>query len=275
MILSDEEAKAIQEGAKTLGKIIDASQSGAAYLARIIGTIPEDAVRLSIGDRLKHRRLRNEMRLAVETLEFSKRLGFEHNPKEVPFSYVYKIVEEASLEDSDFIKIWASLLASAANPNNNNQPDPSFISTVRDMSPLDAKVMNVLYGKFFFSGPGEPYQGGDIIGNFSRRRVEKGRAAYNNHVDVLFADCSSDYDSIRVCFDKLVRLGCLVLNFTSDPDTIRIDPNHYGVSLFHAINVELSEKGSKKALAPYQIIVDKRNAHKVSRNNPKVANRMA
>ncbi len=64
-----DEAQAVKAIANTSAKVVDAISGVSRYAAEVFGTIPHDAVGLAVGDRLYHRRLRNNARLEAETRE--------------------------------------------------------------------------------------------------------------------------------------------------------------------------------------------------------------
>ena len=64
-----ESAKAAQEVAKTTGKALDLVQAGGAYLAQMLGTVPQDVVGLLGGDLIRQYRIRNWYRISQETFD--------------------------------------------------------------------------------------------------------------------------------------------------------------------------------------------------------------
>src|SRR4051794_5427280 len=117
MIVSDEEAKALQEVSKVSGKAIDVIANVGSYLSKIFGTVPEDLVGLAIGDYLKYRRARNQMAVVTEAVRIAEAQGYDSSPKEVPLKFGIRLLEAATIEEDDsLLKMWGRLLANATNP---------------------------------------------------------------------------------------------------------------------------------------------------------------
>jgi hypothetical protein len=131
--VSDEQAKAIQEALKTL-------QGFGGFLEKTFGTMPEDIVALLGGDYLKVRRAENLHRMIGKAKQRLEDRHVEH--PDAPPSLAIPIMIAAADESRDELQdIWASLLAAAADPGRSRSFRLKFIEVVKNMDPLDARVL--------------------------------------------------------------------------------------------------------------------------------------
>ena len=100
-------------------------------------------------------------------------------------------VENASLEeDPSLQELWANLLANALNPNFNEEIPTSFISIIKDLSPMDVRVINELQvqikkkPKYAF---GDGWSNIDYIAEFAK-------------------ELKVDPNTIKISFENLFRL---------------------------------------------------------------------
>jgi hypothetical protein len=134
-------ARAIEETAKTGGKLIDAGSNVGAYIERVIGRAPDNIVGLLIGDWLIHKRIRRWAELQAETSEYLKRWQVKEPFEEASPSLAIPLVEAAVDENREGLKqLWAKLLAASIDPKRREFVRQSFVSTVKQMDPLDAAV---------------------------------------------------------------------------------------------------------------------------------------
>jgi hypothetical protein len=142
-----ETAKATQEVAKTTSKAIDATQALGKFVAKIIGQPLEISVGI-LTDKLQFMRWERQLSLLEKCNNLMKRKELDHNYKTVPLKIVIPIMENASLEEDDYLQqLWANLLVSALDPK---VPEPRaiYISIIKDLEPSDAKVLNKIYNSF-------------------------------------------------------------------------------------------------------------------------------
>lgn len=67
-------------------------------------------------------------------------------PQPVPDKLVIEILQGASLEDDEHLHtMWAALLANAASPGHSDQVKPGFTAILKQMSPDEAELLNLLY----------------------------------------------------------------------------------------------------------------------------------
>lgn len=137
--ISDEQAKAIQEGLKLGTTSLETARALGGYLARVLGTVPEDIVGLLGGDWLRLRRVEN----AIGMMKTARRINADRGVKEepAPLSVALPLLEFAADEDREpLVDLWARLLAAALDPAKRNAVRRRFIEIVKEMEPLDAAV---------------------------------------------------------------------------------------------------------------------------------------
>lgn len=136
-------AKAIEEAAKFGSKAIDAGTGLAAYLDRVLGRLPDNLVGF-LGDYIEHKRLRNAADLWAGTKEHLRKRGVTE-PLDVTPSVLLPLLGAAMDEDRAILKeLWAKLLAAAMDPNRAEFVRPSLIALLKQMDPLDARVLESL-----------------------------------------------------------------------------------------------------------------------------------
>ena len=139
--VSDEQAKAIQEGFKLGGQSLEAARAFGGYMARIFGTVPEDIVGLMFGDALRLKRVENIVKMATKARERLEARGVKEQ-QEVPLSLGLPLLEAASDEDRDeLVDLWARLLAAAMDPARSPHMSARFVAVVKAMDPIDARVL--------------------------------------------------------------------------------------------------------------------------------------
>jgi hypothetical protein len=68
-------------------------------------------------------------------------------PQQVPMKLLSPILENGSIEeDESMIDRWATLLANAADPNTTPSILPSYAAILKELSPIEAKVLDMIYG---------------------------------------------------------------------------------------------------------------------------------
>lgn len=138
-MVADLDSKAVQAVAVATGKAIDAGRDLGGFAAKVLGTLPEDAVGLLGGDWVSHVRQRNAHRLQLRTDEILATRNAEIEP--VSLSVARPLLEAAQDESRDeLVELWARLLANAMDKKR-PQIRKSFIEALKRFDPLDALVM--------------------------------------------------------------------------------------------------------------------------------------
>ena len=136
--ISDEQAKLGQEIVKTFRRL-------GSFLAKALGSTPEDLIGYFGGDSLRFRRAENMARMMHEAQERLEAMGITET-KPATLSIALPILQNAADEDrEELVDLWARLLASAMNPSASVRH--SFIASVRAMDSMDAKLSHFIYSE--------------------------------------------------------------------------------------------------------------------------------
>ena len=188
-----ETAKAVKEGAKMGRAVVEAGSDLGRYVAKVIGTVPEDAVGLAFGDALKAKRWANAEKVFREAFSKMEARGVE-NLKEIDLKQIQPLLEAVSEESDETLQdMWADLLANAMDPNKDVHLQKVLINTLRQFEPVDAMILQALAGT-------KPKTQLTNVGN-----VAKGT---NLRGGLVIISCT-----------RLHEIGCLILN-TDNPESI-------------------------------------------------------
>ncbi len=136
-----ETAKAVQEVAKTGRALIEPGTDLAKYVARVLGTIPEDVVGFLVGDPLHELRQHTLTGILRAVFEKLRKRGVE-TAKPIRPGPGKEAFEAASLETDETLQdMWAELLANAMDPNKDTSLRRVFIETLKQFEPIEALVL--------------------------------------------------------------------------------------------------------------------------------------
>ncbi len=145
-----ESAKALQEVAKTGGKLIDASGRAGGWLDRIFGQGIEDTVALHWSDRIRARRIERAIYDWERLTELMRKVDSRLNAKSIPNlrlvppKIALAIIEHATVEDdNDLHSLWANLLTTGLDAAA-DQIHKKYISVLADLTRDDAVVFKAL-----------------------------------------------------------------------------------------------------------------------------------
>ncbi len=125
-----------------LGKAIDLVRD---MMAPVGGTLSDTWSGL-VGDRVAYWRARNALRYRPLLAQEAARLGLKLNPARIPDKFAFAWFEEASKQDEEDIqKLFAQLLARAADDASDVKPDRRLIDVLGRLSPEDAIVFQRVY----------------------------------------------------------------------------------------------------------------------------------
>ena len=193
-----ETARAGGEIAKFGVRALDSLDGLFGYGAEVLGTTPHDLVGVLGADWLREVRLRNRDKLRRNTRRILEERGVKQPFEEISPSIAVPLIEAAVDESrEELAELWARLLAAATDPTRKGRIRLSFITTLKQMDPLDAKILEALYNH--------------SPGGFARQNT--------NGRDVLSNELAVSHDEVLVSFGNLERLNCL--GFGNTP---KIDP---------------------------------------------------
>lgn len=181
----EEEAKAVQEVAKTTGKAIEAAERVAGFLSKVLGPAFSETAGI-VYDWARYFRLKNLLRIQdkVEALYKMRRSEVEIMP--IRPRYAIPLIQNASQEDDESIQdMWAGLIANATDPNKHSDPKKIYIDILSSLEPLDAKVLKL----------------------FSRRE------RFDNppiNMKTLIERTAADERELHLSLQNLARLGCMM-----------------------------------------------------------------
>jgi hypothetical protein len=183
MPVSNGQAKPAPDAAAFGMTIAEADHRLAAYAARVLGTVPEDAVGLVTGDPLRLVRTA----IAAQYDKLLTKLLAERgvkNPQPVSPALAIPLLRAAYDENRcELQDLWARLLAAAMDPSRAASVRQSFIAAVAQLDPLDARVLVWM----------PSYSGPDIV----------------NLADKACKELSAGHDEIQISFVNLAKVGCI------------------------------------------------------------------
>jgi hypothetical protein len=138
--VTDGQAKAVSDLANLGTTVVTEVSNPARYIARIVGTVPEDAVGFVLGDPLHAVRTLAAGWYDIKVAEILERRRAK--PQPVSLSVALPLMRGAYDETRDELRgLWAQLIATAMDPDRCGQVRISFIDTLRQFDPLDALVL--------------------------------------------------------------------------------------------------------------------------------------
>jgi hypothetical protein len=112
------------------------------YLARVLGSIPEDALGLIVGDWLHHKRRENLSRIEANTAAILQ--GVDSNRLSDPSPSILIPLLQAAADESraELQSLWATLLANSM-MDGGRTVRRAFIETAKQMDPADAQLLDI------------------------------------------------------------------------------------------------------------------------------------
>ena len=163
--------------------IVEAGHKLAGYVGRVVGTVPDDTVGLVIGDPLRFVHTAIASQYDERLTKLLAERGVKH-PQPVTPSLAIPLLRAAYDESRPELQdLWARLLAAAMDPARAGNVRQSFIAAIRQLDPLDARVLVWMSG---YSGP-------DII----------------NLADRAGKELNANQDEIQISFGNLGKVGCI------------------------------------------------------------------
>ncbi len=139
-----ESAKAIQEGAKTTGQAISTIEKIGGFFSKVMKE-SIDATFGMLADTLKYKRWERQTRLIDKAEKIIKDKKLSDKIRPITPKLALPIFEYASLEENESLHdVWANLLVTALNPSC-QIPRSSFIDIIRQLEPVDVKILNLIY----------------------------------------------------------------------------------------------------------------------------------
>lgn len=187
----DEEAKAIEEVARTTGKAIDVAKSTGSFLEQIFGETFRQIGGVA-SDWARYFRFKNFLLIADKTSCIIE--GRQITSKIIPIQpqFALPLLETASLEvEGDIQELWAGLIANAVDPKIHLRIRKVFIEILRGLEPLDARILETL------SDPA-------IEGTYSALTEVVLNA------DEIASRIQADPEEVKISLSTLGRYGCIL-----------------------------------------------------------------
>ncbi|HUA68649.1 MAG TPA: Abi-alpha family protein, partial [Candidatus Saccharimonadales bacterium] len=140
--MTDEQAKAVQEVAKTSGKLVETTGKVGGFISKIIGGASTQVGGI-LEDWAKFYRYKNLLRVAdkVEAIHAQRKIEGKTIP--IPPRMAIPLLESASLEDDETLqKVWARLIANSTDPNFRESSHPGYVEIIKQMSPDEAIILD-------------------------------------------------------------------------------------------------------------------------------------
>lgn len=192
----DEEAKAVQEVAKTTGQAIEAARQAGGFIAKYISGSLEQGMGI-FEDRLRYMRWERQIRLFKRSHEFLQMNGLSAPTRSVPLKLAIPIIQGASLEEDDDLQDrWAALLVNAANAEFHSEVRRAYVVILEQLTALDVQILDALY-----SLPFEKSQHDGIVTSGLPLTV---RIAEESESENALPS-----EEVVISLSNLARLGCL------------------------------------------------------------------
>lgn len=138
--VTDEQAKAIAEAFKFGSQSLETARKFGGFLAKALGTVPEDLVGLLGGDWIRYRRAEQMVRLTQRAQALLADRSVD--PEPVSLALAIPLLEAAADESRpELAELWARLLAAAMDPDRSKRVRQTFVETIKAFDPVDALVL--------------------------------------------------------------------------------------------------------------------------------------
>lgn len=216
---TEEIAKAVQEVAKTTDTAITAGQMLGAFVSRTIAEPLEETMGI-LTDRLQFMRFERRVRLVDKANEIIGERQLQGKTRVVPPKIALPIIENASLEEDDFLQdMWVNLLISAMDESK-EMPRTAYIDIIKVLTHTDAKLLKHLYdeyipNRYLVEDPahfpavgkiGEPAEPPKMLKGFTSPSM-----VVVKRENIMAALDYRDVEMFEVSVDNLIRVGCASL----------------------------------------------------------------
>ena len=137
-------SKAIQESAKLEEKGLEIANKAASFFAKVLKE-PMNEISGMIRDKFRFIRWKRMVQMADEVNKILEEKKITET-RAVPPKIALPILEEASLEDDPNLQyLWNHLLTNAMNPNFNDELRYGFVEMIKEITGIEAKLLNEFY----------------------------------------------------------------------------------------------------------------------------------
>ena len=126
------------------GKAVEAAAETAKEFLGKITNSPAEEFGFVLGDKIRNYRFKKQVKMLTDAHEILKQAGIE--PKKVSLKTLCPILDGVALEEDESMSVrWTTLLATAANPQSTVAVQPSFPEILKQLSPLEAKMLDLIF----------------------------------------------------------------------------------------------------------------------------------
>ena len=144
-MITDDQAKAVGEVAKTTGKAIEVAEKAGGFIAKYVGGPLEQAMGMW-EDKLRYTRWERQQRLMQRAEAVLHELGISQPTRAVPMKIAIPLFQGASLEDDDGLQDrWVNLLVNAATVESGIDVLPIYSEILSHLTPLEAQILDKIY----------------------------------------------------------------------------------------------------------------------------------
>lgn len=222
-----EEAKAVQEVAKTTNNAIDAAREAGEFVSKFISGSLEQAMGI-FEDKLRYVRWGRQVRLMQRADEFMRLSGMSAPTRPIPLKIAIPILQGATLEEDNYLQDrWAALLVNAANASFSGEIRRSYASILEQLTPLDARILDVIYSL--------PFEESLHSGIVTADLPDKARVSGEAEQGLILPP-----EEVVISLSNLARLGCLASGKTwgGGESFTRVNPTVAGKAFIHAVSCE-------------------------------------
>jgi len=206
-----EESSTGKEIARTAHKAIEATEKLGRFIAKALGE-PIDQASAMLADRIRYMRWEQQVKLIDRCQEIIKKRKIEGKQVIASPKALFPLLEAASLEnDPGLRELYSQLLASFVDPSKVEIIRTGFVEIVKQLEPIDAKVLQVIYINFV-------KQQEDTGSRTSTRRSPNSYQMRKRNIVSTIPLADSVYEA---AVDNLIRLRCI--ETYKAHDTIDID----------------------------------------------------
>lgn len=223
VMITDEQAKAVQETAKATGTFAELFKRVGGFVAKVIGPACYEAGGI-LTDYTRYYRYKNLLAISDKVDAIHARRNSKGMGSTIPPRVAIPILESASLEDDDTLQnVWAKLIANGTDPNFKAILHPGYIEIIKQLTPDEAVILNS-FAKFrsfpiiFLYDVPEEYQVEDNVFTLTGRIKNPQRAVYQAFYELFNAHCTAlklkKIGDARLYLDNLLRLRIVEVGHT-------------------------------------------------------------
>jgi len=143
-----ETAKATQEVAKATKKGLEVAEKLGGFFAKVLGEPVETAAGI-LGDKLRFMRWERQIRIVDRAEEINSKRGISGKEIPVPPKLAIPIIENASLEENDYLQdLWVKLLSSAQGHETSGSVRAAFIDIIKQLEVIDVRLLNLIFNSY-------------------------------------------------------------------------------------------------------------------------------